>query len=144
MAPREARIAAGVLAAAMLVLASQPVAARSTHGAVDASEEQSAAWAGEWSVDLRLSLDDPPYAQPMTLSLTGEGEVAGSFYGSPIEAGRAGEAKGRTCLSFRTSDDSGPYFHAACLEGEKMTGQSWSAGRGFVLPWTATRIAEKD
>ena len=144
MAPRQARIAAGVLAAAMLVLPSQPAAASSTHGAADASEERSAAWAGEWSVDLRLSLDDPPYAQPMTLSLVGEGEVAALFYGSPIEAGRAGEAKDRTCLSFRTSDESGPYFHAACLEGEKMTGQSWSTGRGFVLPWTATRIAEKD
>lgn len=133
-----------LLATALLCFASSPLAAHGSEHEDAEGGKITEPWIGEWSVDLRLSLDDPPYAQPMMLSLSDDGTVAGTFYGSPIETGRAGEAKGRTCLSFRTSDNSGPYFHAACLEGEQLSGQSWSTGRGFVLPWTATRIAEKD
>ena len=94
---------------------------------------------GEWSVDLRPSLDDAPYSQPMRLDIDEDRNVSGLFYGSDILAGRAGTGQGRACVAFRTSDNSGPYQHSACLEGDAMVGQTWSEGRGFVLPWTATR-----
>jgi len=94
---------------------------------------------GEWVVDLRLRLDDAPYTQPMVLKIEPDGSVTGTFYGSSIESGSIGSAQKRTCVAFRTSDGSGPYQHSACLEDGKMVGQSWSEGRGFVLPWTAER-----
>ena len=94
---------------------------------------------GEWIVDLRLSLDDAPYSQPMEISVDGDGVVSGRFYGSRIETGKRGTAQGRTCIAFRTSDNSGPYQHAACLVDGKLVGQSWSEGREFVNPWTAER-----
>lgn len=94
---------------------------------------------GEWAVDLRLSLDDPAYSQPMTLEIAEDNSVAGTFYGAQIEAGRVGSAQGRDCIAFRTSDGSGVYQHSACLVGAVLVGQSWSEGRGFVLPWTATK-----
>ena len=97
------------------------------------------AMGGEWNVDLRLSLEDAPYNQPMLIEIAEDGTVSGSFYGSPIETGRAGEAQDRQCVFFRTSDGSGPYQTAACLVGDKMIGQTWSEGRDFVLPWTAER-----
>ncbi|MEO0464559.1 MAG: hypothetical protein AAF127_15630 [Pseudomonadota bacterium] len=94
---------------------------------------------GDWVVDLRLSLKDAPYTQPMRLDVAEDNSVAGTFYGSPISKGRLGEAQGRSCIAFRTSDNSGPYQHAACLVDGKLVGQSWSEGRDFPNPWTAER-----
>ncbi|WP_128892142.1 hypothetical protein [Erythrobacter sp. HKB08] len=99
---------------------------------------------GEWTVDLRLSISDPPYTQPMEIRLSHTNEVTGIFYGSQIEAGKLGSAQGRECIAFRTSDNSGAYQHSACLVGAVLVGQSWSEGRGFVLPWTATPTASGD
>ena len=96
-----------------------------------------AAMEGAWTVDLRLSLDDAPYSQPMILHIAADRTVTGSFYNSEILAGRAGTAQGRSCVAFRTTDGSGLYQTSACLVGDKMVGQTWAEGRDFVLPWTA-------
>jgi hypothetical protein len=119
-----AMIAALVLAGGTLVIAPEP--------AVDAM-------AGDWLVDLRLELADTPYHQPMVIAISQEGAVSGSFYNSPIIAGRVGKAQGRDCLAFRTTDPSGAYHSAACLVDGQLVGQTWSEGRDFVLPWTAER-----
>lgn len=108
------------------------------------AEERSTALSGEWTVDLRLSLDDAPYTQPMILTVDSQGMVTGSFYNSEILAGKAGTAQGRTCVAFRTTDGSGLYHTSACLDDGKMVGQTWSEGRNFVLPWTATRPVSGD
>ncbi len=60
-------------------------------------------------------------------------------YDSDIEAGRWNTARGRTCVSFRTSDGVGPYHTAACLDGARMVGQTWAEGRGFLFNWDAVR-----
>ncbi len=107
--------------------------------AASPAQERAAALSGEWIVDLRLSLDDEPYSQPMNLEIAEQGVVTGNFYNSEILAGRAGTAQGRTCVAFRTTDGSGFYHTSACLNDGKMIGQTWSEGRNFVLPWTAER-----
>ena len=94
---------------------------------------------GEWTVDLRLEIDDERYTQPMVLRFSHANNVTGEFYGSTIEAGRFGAAQGRECIAFRTSDNSGNYHHSACLTGVVLVGVSSSEGRAFVLPWTATK-----
>ncbi|MEO1490291.1 MAG: hypothetical protein AAFR88_12775 [Pseudomonadota bacterium] len=94
---------------------------------------------GEWTVDLRLDLFAEPYSQPMKILVSDADVVTGTFYGSTIESGRVGTAQNRTCMAFRTSDNSGPYQHAACLIDDLIVGQSWSEGRDFVNPWTAER-----
>ena len=112
--------------------------------AASPAEERAASVSGEWTVDLRLSLDDDPYSQPMVLAVDDTGAVTGSFYNSEILAGKAGTAQGRTCVAFRTTDGSGFYHTSACLVDGKMVGQTWSEGRNFVLPWTATRPVSGD
>lgn len=99
-----------------------------------------AAMEGAWVVDLST---DPaePYTQPMVLTITPDRVVSGEFYNSAISSGRAGGNQGRLCVSFATSDGAGPYYHAACLEGGAMVGQSWAEHRQFALPWTARRAA---
>lgn len=93
---------------------------------------------GSWQVDLTT---DPatPYFKAMVLDLRADGTVAGSFYDSTIEAGRWQTARGRTCVSFRTTDGRGPYHTSACLDGETMRGQTWAEHRSFVFLWNATR-----
>lgn len=98
------------------------------------------ALAGDWTVDLSAR-PDQPYVKPMTLTLTEDGGVTGSFYESEIQAGRWKTQAGRTCVSFRTTDGAGPYHTAACLDGDVVRGQTWAEHRTFVFLWTATRRA---
>lgn len=93
---------------------------------------------GAWTVDLST---DPatPYQKPMVLALAADGTVSGSFYDSAIEAGRWKTDRGRTCVSFRTSDGAGPYHSSACRRGDRVEGQTWAEHRGFLFNWQATR-----
>jgi hypothetical protein len=61
---------------------------------------------GSWTVDLST---DPskPYTKIMTLALKADGSVGGLFYDSEIQAGRWKTDRGRTCVSFRTTDGQG-------------------------------------
>ncbi len=93
---------------------------------------------GAWVVDLSTE-PGTPYTQPMQLTLNADGTVNGSFYQSDIEAGRWKTDRGRTCVSFRTTDGVGPYHTAACLVGDHVEGQTWAEHRNFLLNWNATR-----
>jgi hypothetical protein len=95
--------------------------------------------AGRWTVDLRPSLGDKPYTQPMVLAIAPDGTVTGSFYSSDILAGRTGSGQGRQCVAFRTTDSQGLYHSQACLVDGRMVGSTWAEGRNFLLPWTAER-----
>ena len=118
------------LAAALLCAASLPAPAL----AVEAVQPL----AGEWVVDLSAKPGEV-YAKPMVLSLNTDGTVTGSFYESGIEAGRWKTDRGRTCVSFRTTDGVGPYHTAACLVGDHVEGQTWAEQRKFLFNWNATR-----
>lgn len=116
-----------VLAASALLCVGLPAAAQ-TEGLV-----------GHWTVDLRLRLTDAAYSKPMVLAIAPDGAVTGEFYDHAIEAGSARTLKGRSCCAFHTRDLTGPYQTSGCLIGDHIEGLSWSEGRKFVLPWTATR-----
>ena len=100
--------------------------------------QEAAELAGRWTVDLAT---DPakPYTKPMVLTLADNGSVSGSFYDSVIEGGRWKTDRGRTCVSFRTTDGAGPYHTSACLRGEKVEGQTWAEHRSFLFKWVAVR-----
>ena len=93
---------------------------------------------GIWTVDLSAKPGEV-YTKPMVLTLNADGTVAGSFYESTIEAGRWKTDRGRTCVSFRTSDGVGPYHTAACLVGEAVQGHTWAEQRNFVFNWNAVK-----
>jgi hypothetical protein len=93
---------------------------------------------GAWTVDLSTNLAEP-YTRPMQLTLNADGGVNGSFYESEIEAGRWKTDRGRTCVSFRTTDGVGPYHTAACLVGDHIEGQTWAEHRNFLFNWNAVR-----
>ncbi len=93
---------------------------------------------GAWTVDLSAK-PSVPYTKPMQLELKADGTVVGSFYESTIEAGRWKTDRGRTCVSFRTTDGVGPYHTSACLIGDAVQGQTWAEQRNFVFNWNAVR-----
>ena len=93
---------------------------------------------GTWTVDLSAKPGEA-YTKPMLLKLAADGTLSGSFYDTPIEAGRWKTDRGRTCVSFRTSDGVGPYHTAACLAGEQVQGHTWAEQRNFVFNWNAVR-----
>lgn len=96
---------------------------------------------GAWTVDLSPA-GDGSYTKPMILRLAADGAVTGSFYESDIQAGRWKTARGRTCVSFRTTDGVGPYHTAACLVGTRVDGQTWAEHRAFLFNWSAVRGVE--
>ncbi|QOV95300.1 hypothetical protein IM701_00935 [Novosphingobium sp. ES2-1] len=100
--------------------------------------EPPAAVQGNWTVDLSANPDEP-YTKPMVLQLQADGTVKGSFYESEILAGRWKTDRARTCVSFRTTDDAGPYHTAACLVGDHIEGQTWAEHRSFLFNWNAKR-----
>lgn len=93
---------------------------------------------GAWTVDLS-SEPGQPYTKPMHLALNTDGTVTGDFYESEIQAGRWKTDRGRTCVSFRTTDGAGPYHTAACLKGRSVQGQTWAEHRNFLFNWNAVR-----
>ncbi|MGQ3040846.1 MAG: hypothetical protein ACT6TH_08030 [Brevundimonas sp.] len=98
---------------------------------------------GAWSVDLSARADEP-YIKSMTLDLQSDGRLAGDFYDSEIEGGRWTASRGRLCVSFRTTDGVGPYHTTACLDGDRVEGQTWAEHRSFLFLWTAERPAGAD
>lgn len=129
-----------LLVAAMFLLADAPAAVTQA-SPPPAAPAKFADVNGGWTVDLRVSLTDPAYNQPMEVTVADDGTVTGSFYQSEILAGKAGRAQGRTCIAFRTTDGQGLYHTSACLDNGRMIGQTWAEGRSFVLPWIAERRA---
>lgn len=103
-----------------------------------AAAQSSPSLDGAWIVDLSTD-PNTPYTQPMQLTLNADRTVSGSFYQSEIEAGRWRTDRGRTCVSFRTTDGVGPYHTAACLVGDRVEGQTWAEHRNFLFVWNAAR-----
>jgi len=94
---------------------------------------------GRWTVDLSTNPAEA-YTKAMELQLAPDGVATGSFYDSEILAGRWKTDRGRTCVSFRTTDGAGPYHSVACLTGEGgIEGQTWAEHRDFLFNWNATR-----
>ena len=94
--------------------------------------------AGAWVVDLSIE-PNVAYTKPMLLNLAADHSVTGSFYHSDIIVGRWKTDRGRTCVSFRTTDGVGAYHTAACLIGDHVEGQTWAEARGFLFNWNAVR-----
>ena len=94
---------------------------------------------GRWTVDLSTE-PGKLYTKVMELRLAADGTATGSFYDSTIEAGRWKTSRGRTCVSFRTSDGAGPYHTSACARGNGIEGQTWAEHRNFLFNWNATRL----
>jgi hypothetical protein len=97
---------------------------------------------GTWCLDLRPTPEADPYFKTFVVTSVDGDSLQGTFYGASIEQGRVNTAWSRVEFAFVTSDGSGPYNHAARLEGDRLEGSTYALGRGFVLPWRAERVPD--
>ncbi|MBU6372092.1 MAG: hypothetical protein KJS97_05130 [Alphaproteobacteria bacterium] len=122
------------------------LSACATRAPAAAPPEGAAALSGAWTVDLSAE-PGAPYTKPMRLTLNADKTVTGDFYDSEILAGRWKTDRGRTCVSFRTTDGAGPYHTAACLVVDakgvaNVQGQTWAEHRNFLFNWNAVKSAQ--
>jgi len=96
---------------------------------------------GNWDVALYFDPNSPPSATELVItSVKDDGSLEGSFYQSSFEIGRFTQKDGALIISVVTSDGSGPYSTSGRLYADgRFEGQTLSTGRGFLMPWTATR-----
>ena len=92
---------------------------------------------GRWAVDLRAKPGDPGYFQELVVTSVQGSKFSGSFYGAPIEQARINTDWGAVRIAFVTSDQSGPYHHAATLIDGRLEGLTNSSGRDFLAYWRA-------
>lgn len=97
---------------------------------------------GSWDVSLYFSATQPPSKTEMVITETANGALIGSFYGTEFETARVTVFEGDILFTAVTRDGSGPYLTSGRLEEGEIMGQTLSIGRDFLMPWTATRVAE--
>lgn len=91
---------------------------------------------GNWEIDLRPTPTDSPYIVKFTITkLDGEGVLQGTFYDTPFTNGRINTEWGKLHFAFTTSDGSNTYFTSGYLSNGKLSGATFTEGRGFVMPW---------
>ena len=121
------------------------IAAASLFNACAAVEEAPAPardLVGVWEVALYFSESDPPSATVLEILAIEDGELTGSFYGSPFEQARLSVRFEEIAIAAVTSDASGAYHHAARLQDGVLIGQTLSTGRGFLMQWRAERAPQ--
>ena len=94
---------------------------------------------GTWDVSLYFDPTQPPSSTVMEIRSVEAGTPAGTFYGTDFSEARATQFEGEVIFSLVTSDGTGPYLTSGRLRGGTITGQTYSTGRGFLMPWSAVR-----
>lgn len=94
---------------------------------------------GTWKVDLRPTPDSEPYYKEFVVTSVQGNTFSGTFYDTEISQARINTDWGRLRIAFVTADSSGPYYHSAVHEHNKLEGLSNSTGRNFLSYWSAVK-----
>jgi CubicO group peptidase (beta-lactamase class C family) len=94
---------------------------------------------GTWLLDLRPTPNSEPYLKDFIITpRTGKG-FDGEFYGTPFTAGKFNTDWEYLYFAFTTSDKDNTYFHSGYIDGNKISGISYSPGRKFTSHWTGIK-----
>ncbi len=106
----------------------------------EAEQIDPSALIGPWDVSLYYAKDAPPSSTVMEVKKVTDGTVKGSFYGSKFQMARAISFECGVRMIGITEDGTGGYIHSArMIEPDRLTGQTLSTGRDFLMAWTAVR-----
>jgi hypothetical protein len=115
-----------------------PVTATKNQPAFDAT-----ALAGTWTIDLRPSPNSDAYLKDFILT-PGPGKTfSGEFYGSSFTGGQFLTVWPVLYFAFHTSDQANDYYHSGFIDGDTISGVSYSASRKFLSHWTGTERNRK-
>jgi teichoic acid D-alanine hydrolase len=94
---------------------------------------------GTWQLDLRPDPSSAPYLKDFIVAPTTSKEFAGEFYGTKFDGGRMNTDWERIYFAFSTHDQSNTYFHSGSVDGDNISGISYSPERKFTSHWTGVR-----
>ena len=94
---------------------------------------------GTWIIDLRPDPNSEPYLKDFIITLGTGNDFGGEFYGTTFKTGKFNTDWGFIYFAFTTSDKDNIYFHSGNIDGDKISGISYSPDRKFISHWTGTK-----
>jgi CubicO group peptidase (beta-lactamase class C family) len=94
---------------------------------------------GRWELDLRPNAKSEPYLKDFMVASTDGKAFSGEFYGTKFTNGRINGDWEKLYFAFSTRDKSNVYFHSGFVDGDTISGISYSAERQFTSHWTGVR-----
>ncbi len=91
---------------------------------------------GTWAIDLRPSPNSEIYLKDFLINPTKDKSFSGEFYGTPFTSGTFNTEWEYIYFAFTTSDKENIYYHSGYIDGDKISGISYSANRKFISHWT--------
>ncbi len=94
---------------------------------------------GTWLLDLRPDPNSEAYLKDFIITPTTGSDFNGEFYGTAFTAGKFNTDWEVLYFAFTTSDKENVYFHSGFIEGNKISGISYSPDRKFTSHWTGIK-----
>jgi CubicO group peptidase (beta-lactamase class C family) len=94
---------------------------------------------GTWLLDLRPDPNSEAYLKDFIITPTTAKNFSGEFYGTAFTTGKFNTDWDILYFAFTTSDKENVYFHSGFIEGNKISGISYSPDRKFTSHWTGIK-----
>lgn len=94
---------------------------------------------GTWVIDLRPDPNSEIYLKEFIITPTQPKAFSGEFYGTPFNNGRLNTDWNYIYFAFTTRDKENLYYHSGYIDGDKISGISYSPNRKFISHWTGLK-----
>lgn len=95
--------------------------------------------AGTWVIDLRPTPNNEAYLKDFIITPQKGKFFGGEFYGSAFANGQFNTDWDNLYFAFTTSNRENTYFHSGYINGNTISGNSYSAERKFISHWTGKK-----
>jgi len=94
---------------------------------------------GTWIINLRPTPNSEAYLRDFVIIPMPEKTFSGEFYGTSFDTGKFNTDWEFVYFAFTTSDKENVYYHSGYIDGEKISGISYSPDRKFTSHWTGKK-----
>ncbi len=94
---------------------------------------------GTWVIDLRPNPNSEAYLKDFIITPTTGKAFAGEFYDTEFTTGKFCTDWEFLYFAFTTQDKDNVYYHSGYIDGDKISGISYSPDRKFISHWTGKR-----
>jgi CubicO group peptidase (beta-lactamase class C family) len=94
---------------------------------------------GTWVIDLRPAPNSEAYLKDFVITLTQGKEFEGEFYDTKFTGGYFNTDWENLYFAFTTGDKENVYYHSGYIDGDKISGISYTPDRKFTSHWTGKK-----
>jgi teichoic acid D-alanine hydrolase len=94
---------------------------------------------GTWVIDLRPAPNSEAYLKDFVITPATGKNFSGEFYGTAFETGIFNTDWEYLYFAFTTGDKENVYYHSGYIDGDKISGISYSPDRKFTSHWTGKK-----